>query len=139
MNPCYLTVEAWCPCLLNEDSDACLTGMLRHLNEMCWGHFINPKTFYRGWHYHFFKNGERLYRWKNMLKFHEWTYSKAVLVIFFTHRNKFTKDQFQVFNEPATWVFQIWVLKWGSKLKSEVLKLSLILWYKDSTFYNLRL
>ena len=101
-NPCYLTIEAWCPCLLNEDSDACLTGMLRHSDEMCWGYFINSKTFYRGWHYHFLKNGDRLYRWKNMLKFHEWTYSKAVLVIFFSHRNTFTRDQFQIFNEPAT-------------------------------------
>ena len=82
-HPCYLTIEAWCPCLLNEDCDACLTGILRHSNGMCWGHFINPKTFYRGWHYHFLKNGDRLYRWKNMLKFHEWTYSKAVL--YFSH------------------------------------------------------
>lgn len=51
----FNNLEPRFPHLLNEDNDACITGLLRHSNEMCWGHFLNHKTFYRGWHYHFKK------------------------------------------------------------------------------------
>lgn len=43
-----------------------------------------------------------------MLKFHEWSDSKAVLVVCLTHRNKFIKDQIQVFNELEYLKSEFW-------------------------------